>query len=79
MYLFSEIYIYIYIQSASEDSGCGLFVYRIDEEYHIILCEGSMYGFCYIFFSFQVYITKITYRAYIVQLGGNSQLVKLSS
>ena len=34
------------IQSASEDSGCGLFVYRIYQEYHINLCECSMYGYC---------------------------------
>ena len=33
-----KVYIYIYIsniQSASEDSGCGLFMYRIYEEYHM--------------------------------------------
>ena len=70
---------YIYnIQSASEDSGCGLFAYRIYEEYQINLCECSMYGYCYISFSFQVYITKLTNRAYIVQIEGNSNLVKLS-
>ena len=41
------IYIYIYnIQSASKDSGCGLFFYRKYEEYHINLCECSMYGYC---------------------------------
>ena len=28
------------------DSGCGLFFYRIYEEYHINLCECSMYGYC---------------------------------
>ena len=54
MYIY--IYIYIYIQSASEDSGCGLFAYRIYEEFHINLWECSMYGYCYIFFSIQVYI-----------------------
>ena len=45
------IYIYIYIsniQSVSEDSGCGLFVYIIYEEYQINLCECSMNGYCYI-------------------------------
>ena len=31
------------IQSAPEDSGCGLFAYRIYEEYHINLCERSMF------------------------------------
>ena len=67
-----DIYIYIYIyisniQSASKDSGCGLFMFRIYEEYHINLCECLMYGYCYISLSFQVYITKLTYRAYIVQ------------
>ena len=75
------IYIYIYIrdiQSTSEDSGCGLFVYRIYEEYHINLSECSMHGYCYISFSFQVYITKLTYREYIVQLEGTPNLVKLS-
>ena len=44
---------YIYIsntQSASEDSGCGLFTYRIYEEFHINLWEFLMYGYCYIFF-----------------------------
>ena len=29
-------------------SGCGLLIYRIYEEYHINLCECSMYGYCYI-------------------------------
>ena len=47
----NQTYIYIYtyvynIQSASEDSGCGLFFYRIYEEYHINLCECWMYGYC---------------------------------
>ena len=37
------------IQSASENNGCGLFVYRIYEEFHINLCECSTYGYCYIF------------------------------
>ena len=44
-------YIYIYIsniQSASEDSECGLFLYTIYDKYHINLCECSMYGSCYI-------------------------------
>ena len=44
------IYIYIYIsnvQSASEGSGCGFFLYRIYEEYHKNLCDSSMYGYCY--------------------------------
>ena len=74
-------YIYIYIsniQSASEDTGCGLFVYRIYEEYHINICECWVYGYFYISFSFQVYITKLTYRVYAVQLEGNSNLVGLS-
>ena len=31
------------------------------------------------FFPIQVYMTKLTYRAYIVQLEGNSNLVKLST
>ena len=70
------IYIYIYIQSAFEDSGCGLFAYRIYGVYHINLYECSMYGFCYISFSFLVYITKLTYRVYAVLLEGNSNLVK---
>ena len=39
------------IQSASEDSGCGLFLYRIYAEYHKNLCECSMYGYCYITYS----------------------------
>ena len=68
---------YIYIQSASEDSGYGLFTYRIYEEYHINLCECLMYGYCYKSFSFQVYITKLTSRAYTVYLEGNSNLVKI--
>ena len=49
-YLIFFGYIYIYIsniQSASEDSGCGLFLYRIYEEYHIKLCVCSMYGYYY--------------------------------
>ena len=61
------IYIYIYIciyinniQSVSEDSGCGLFMYRIYDKYHINLCECLMYGYCCISFSFQGYITKLT-------------------
>ena len=40
------IYIYIYINnipSASKDNGCGLFVYRIHEIFHINLCECSLY------------------------------------
>ena len=46
------MYIYISnIESASEDSGCGLFAYRIYEEYHINLCECSLYGYCYITFA----------------------------
>ena len=56
------IYIYIYmcvcvcvcgcinnIQSASQDYGCGLFVYRIYEGFHINLREYSMYGYCCVF------------------------------
>ena len=39
------------IHSASEDSGCGLLLYRIYEEYHINLSECSMYGCCYITYS----------------------------
>ena len=66
------------IQSTSEDNGCGLFAYRIYEEFYISLWECSMYGYRYIF-SIQVYITKLTYRAYTVQLEGNSTLLKLSS
>ena len=45
------------MQSASDDSGCGLFAYRIYEDFHINQWECSMYGCCYIF-SIQVYITK---------------------
>ena len=74
------IYIYIYIsniQSAFEDDGNGLFVHIIYEEFHINLWEGSMYGHCYIF-SIQVYITKLTYRAYTIQLDKNSNLVCFS-
>ena len=63
--LFADIY--IYIQSASEDSGWGLFAYTIYEEYQINLCDCSMYGHRYISFSFQLYIIKLTYRAYKVQ------------
>ena len=36
-----------------------------------------MHGYCYIF-SIQVYIAKLTYKAYRVKLEGNSNLVKLS-
>ena len=32
------------IQSASEDDGCGLFMYRIQEGFHINLWECLMYG-----------------------------------
>ena len=42
----------MYIQSASEDRGRGLFLHRIYEEYHINLCECSIYGYCYISNSF---------------------------
>ena len=49
------------IQSASEDNGCGLFAYRINEEFHINLWECLMYANCYIF-SIQVDITNLTYR-----------------
>ena len=52
IFLHIYIYIYIYFQSASEDNGCGLFVYRIYEAFHINLWEWSMYGYCYIFFFF---------------------------
>ena len=69
------IYIYIYIQSASKESGCGLFVHRMYEEFHINLWECSMYGCCYIFFSIQVYLTKLAYRAATIQLEGNTNLV----
>ena len=60
------IYIYIYISnilSASKDNGCGLFMHRIYEEFHINLWECSMYGYCYIF-PIQVYIINLTYRLY---------------
>ena len=72
-------YIYVYIsniQSVSKDSWCGLFVYRIYEELHINRWECSMYG-NYCIFSIQVYITKLTYRVYTVELEGNLKLVKL--
>ena len=50
----TDIYIYIYyisnIQPASEDSGCGLFAYRLYEEFHVNLWECSIYANCYIFF-----------------------------
>ena len=46
------------IQSVSEDDGCGLFVHRIDEEFHINLWEWSTYGYCYTF-PIQVYIIKL--------------------
>ena len=36
-----------------------------------------MYDYCYIF-PIQVYIIKLTYRVYTVQLEENSNLVKLS-
>ena len=78
--IYIYIYIYIYIstiQSASEDSGCGLFVYRIYDEYRINIWECSMYGYCYISFSFQVYIIKRTHRAYVVQLEGKSTWLNL--
>ena len=65
------------MQLVSEDSGCGLFVHRIHEEFHINLQECSMYGYCYVF-PIQVYITQLTYRAYTMQLAGNSNMVKLS-
>ena len=42
---------YLFIQSASENSGCGLFLFRIYEEYHINLYECSMYGYCDITYS----------------------------
>ena len=64
--IYIYIYIYIYIKSASENSGCGLFANRIYEEYHINLWECSMNGYCYISFSFQVYITKLTNQTYAV-------------
>ena len=54
------VYIYIYNQSASEDSGCGLLAYGIYEEYHINLWEYSIYTYWYISFSIPVYITKLT-------------------
>ena len=36
-----------------------------------------MYGYCYIFFIL-VYMIKLTYRAYTMQLEENSNLIKLS-
>ena len=51
------------IKSASEDNACGLFAFRIYEEFHINLWECSMYGYCYIF-PIQLYIIKLTYRVY---------------
>ena len=74
------IYIYIYIsniQSASVNNGWGLFAYWIFEEFHINLRECLMYGYCYIY-PIQVYIIKLTYRMYTMQLEENSNLVKLS-
>ena len=41
------------MQSASEDRGCGLFLYIIYKDYHINLCECSMYGYCYIPYSLE--------------------------
>ena len=75
--MYTHNYIYIYIQSASEDNRCGLFTYRIYEELHINLWECSIYGYCYIF-PIKVYIIKLTYRAYTMRLNENSNLVKLS-
>ena len=38
-----------------------------------------MYGYCYISFSFQVYITKLTYRVYIAQAAGAVEYTDCSS
>ena len=41
-----RVYIYIYIsniQSASEDYGCGLFVYRVYERFHINIWETNIF------------------------------------
>ena len=43
------------VQSVPEYNGCGLFVYRIYEEFHINLWVCSMFRFCYLFL-IQVYI-----------------------
>ena len=47
MYSYNNINIYSYIyicniQSASEDSGCRLFLYRIYEDYHINMSARCM-------------------------------------
>ena len=74
------IYIYIYIckiQSVSEDSGCGLFICRIYEEYHINLRVLDVLLLLHHLFLCRD-ITEFTFRAYIEQLDENSNLIKLS-
>ena len=64
------------IQSVSEDSGCGLFVYRIYEEYHKSLWVLNVRLLLHLFFLPGLY--NKTHIQSLVQLEGNSNLVKLS-
>ena len=68
--------LFIYKSYIHEDNGCGLFTYRIYKEFHINLWECLMYG--YYIFPIQVYIIKLTYIAYSMQLEENTNLVNLS-
>ena len=64
IHIYIYIYIYIYtpvISTQRPKTMCGLFTNRIYEEFHIILWECSMYGYCYIFL-IQVY--KLLWEPY---------------
>ena len=83
IYLYIYIYIYIYIciciwviSSQRSKTVCGLFAYRIYEEFHIHLWKCSMYG--YYIFPIEVYIINVIYSVYTIQLEENPNLVKLS-
>ena len=67
----------ISVISSQHPKAMGVGYSRIEyEEFHINLLEYSVYSYCYIF-SIKVYMIKLRYRAYTMQLEGNSNLVKL--
>ena len=55
----TQTHTHTYIQLTSEDNGCGLSAYTLNEGFQMNLWECSMNGYCYRFF-----YPKLTYRAY---------------
>ena len=81
--IITRVYIYIYIykrvsyiQSASEDSWCGLFAYRIYEGFYIHLWECSMYSYSDLI---GIYISHTLGRIVNLEQVGFTGMMKLSS